>query len=153
MDFDKAQLKARVMALCAGEDEEITLMATLACEIHLADRRCSWTGFYRVVAPKLLKVGPYQGGHGCLSIAFGQGVCGTAAQTEQIQLVPDVHDFTGHIACSPTTRSELVVPVFNKTRRLLAVLDLDSEKLAAFTDEDAIFYQHLLDEVFAEINL
>ena len=109
--MDPAALAQRVKALCEGEEDTITLMATLACEVHGADPRCSWTGFYRVVAPEQLKVGPYQGGHGCLTIPFGRGVCGAAARTRQAQLVPDVHAFPGHIACSTTTQSELVLPV------------------------------------------
>ena len=152
MPLDRDQLSTNVRALCAGESDAITLMATLACEVHQADNRCSWTGFYRVVAPELLKVGPYQGGHGCLAIPFDKGVCGAAARTGQAQLVPDVHAFEGHIACSSTTQSELVLPVFNKNKQLLAVFDLDSEAKAAFTEEDVIFYQGLLDHIFAEVN-
>ena len=133
--------------------DAITLMATIACEVHQADARCSWTGFYRVVAPNLLKVGPYQGGHGCLAIPFDRGVCGAAARTGQAQLVPDVHAFAGHIACSSTTQSELVLPVFNKNKDLLAVFDLDSEQPAAFDADDVLFYQAVMDQIFAEVSL
>ena len=147
--MDRAALAQRVHALCAGEEDAITLMATLACEVHGADSRCSWTGFYRVVAPELLKVGPYQGDHGCLTIPFDRGVCGAAARTRKAQLVPNIHAFPGHIACSSKTQSELVLPVFNENNDLLGVFDLDSEQIAAFTDEDIPFYQSLLDTVFA----
>ncbi len=86
-------------------------MATLACEeIHHSDDRFDWTGFYRVTEPEVLKIGPYQGGHGCLVIPFSRGVCGAAARTRQAQLVPDVDAFPGHIACASSTRSELVLP-------------------------------------------
>ena len=97
-----------------------------------------WTGFYRVVAPELLKIGPYQGGHGCLVIPFSRGVCGACARSGQVQNVPDVDAFPGHIACASSTRSELVLPVWNGAGRLLGVLDLDSDTPAAFTaaDED-----------------
>jgi hypothetical protein len=88
-------------------------MATVACEVHHSDDRFDWTGFYRVTEPGLLKIGPYQGGHGCLVIPFDRGVCGAAARTGEIQLVPDVDAFPGHIACSSSTRSEIVLPVRN----------------------------------------
>ena len=149
--LDHHTLAATVRALSAGETDAITLMATLACEVHQADDRCSWTGFYRVVAPELLKVGPYQGGHGCLTIPFDKGVCGAAARTGAAQLVPDVHAFADHIACSAATQSELVLPVFNRDKALLAVFDLDSEEIAAFTEDDVRFYQGLLDETFAGV--
>lgn len=151
--MDRALLTQNLKALCAGESDAITLMATVACEVHAADDRCSWTGFYRVVAPQMLKVGPYQGGHGCLTIPFDRGVCGAAARTGQAQLVADVHAFPGHIACSSATQSELVLPVFNKSGALLAVFDLDSEMPDAFTPEDVTYYQDLLDPLFAEATL
>lgn len=151
--MDRALLTQNLTALCAGETDAITLMATIACEVHGADDRCSWTGFYRVVGPQMLKVGPYQGGHGCLAIPFDRGVCGAAARTGQAQLVADVHAFPGHIACSSTTQSELVLPVFNKNQDLLAVFDLDSEAPAAFTQDDVVFYQDLLNLLFAKASL
>jgi GAF domain-containing protein len=130
-------LAARVAALTAGEDDPVALMATVACEVHHADARFDWTGFYRVVAPRLLKVGPYQGGHGCLVIPFERGVCGACARTGEVQVVPDVHAFPGHIACSGTTRSEIVLPVRDGLGRLIAVLDIDSDQPAAFDERDA----------------
>ena len=148
--MDRNHLRRTVLALCEGESDVITLMATMACEVHGADARCSWTGFYRVVAPELLKVGPYQGGHGCLTIAFDKGVCGAAARTGKAQLVDDVETFPGHIACSSLTKSELVLPVWNSARELIAVFDLDSEAPAAFTQDDVAFYQELLDQVFVQ---
>ncbi|WP_323716531.1 GAF domain-containing protein [Paracoccus aminovorans] len=146
-DYDA--LAARIRALTHGETDEVALMATLACEIHQADARFDWTGFYRVTAPELLKIGPYQGGHGCLTIPFARGVCGAAARTRQIQRVADVEAFPGHIACASSTRSELVIPVVGPGDRLLGVLDIDSDRPAAFTDEDAHRLQEILDECFA----
>jgi L-methionine (R)-S-oxide reductase len=137
MRADYAELRRTVAALTAGEDDPVALMATLACEIHHADDRFDWTGFYRVVAPGLLKVGPYQGGHGCLSIAFDRGVCGACARTGAVQIVPDVDAFPGHIACSSSTRSEIVLPVRDGAGRLLGVLDIDSDRPAAFDGRDA----------------
>ena len=137
MRADYPSLARRIAALTEGETDAIALMATLACEIHHADDRFDWTGFYRVTAPGMLRIGPYQGGHGCLSIPFARGVCGACARTGQVQLVPDVEAFPGHIACSSTTRSELVLPVTDASGRLIAVLDIDSDQPAAFDDTDA----------------
>ncbi len=142
------ELAATIRALCHGETDEVALMATLACEIHHADERFDWTGFYRVVAPELLKIGPYQGGHGCLVIPFSRGVCGAAARDGQVQLVPDVDAFPGHIACASSTRSELVLPVFGKGRRLIGVLDIDSDRSDAFTQADAGALSAILNDVF-----
>ena len=99
MKIDYAELAARLTAVAEGETDHIALMATVVCEIHHADDRFDWTGFYRAAAPGLLKVGPYQGGHGCLSIPFERGVCGAAARTGKPQLVPDVD----HVTRSLTT--------------------------------------------------
>ena len=137
MRADYPSLARRIAALTEGETDAIALMATLACEIHHADDRFDWTGFYRVTAPGMLRIGPYQGGHGCLSIPFSRGVCGACARTGQVQLVPDVDAFPGHIACSSTTRSELVLPVTDAAGRLIAVLDIDSDQPSAFDDTDA----------------
>lgn len=137
-----------IRALCHGETDTVALMATLACEIHHAHPYADWTGFYRVVAPELLKIGPYQGGHGCLVIPFARGVCGAAARTGQVQNVPDVDAFPGHIACASSTRSELVLPVWNGAGRLLGVLDIDSDTPAAFTKADEDWLVPLLAEVF-----
>ena len=148
-DYDA--LTARIRALTQGETDEVALMATLACEIHHSDDRFDWTGFYRVVAPELLKIGPYQGGHGCLVIPFSRGVCGAAARTGQVQLVPDVDAFPGHIACASSTRSEIVLPVFGTGGRLIGVLDIDSDRPDAFTDEDAARLAAILEEVFRDV--
>lgn len=146
---DYGELGARLRALCAGETDVVALMATLACELHLADERFDWTGFYRVTAPGMLTIGPYQGGHGCLRIPFSRGVCGAAARSGAPQIVADVTAFEGHIACSPTTRSELVLPVRNGDGRLLGVLDIDSDQPAAFDATDAEGLGMILDELFA----
>ncbi|MFN3294486.1 MAG: GAF domain-containing protein, partial [Gemmobacter sp.] len=128
--------------------DPVALMATLACEVHHSDDRFDWTGFYRVVGPELLKIGPYQGGHGCLVIPFSRGVCGAAARSGQAQIVPDVDAFPDHIACSSSTRSELVLPVWNGQGALLGVLDLDSNTPAAFDETDARELAAILAETF-----
>jgi len=143
-----SELAKTIEALTAGETDEVALMATVACEVHHADDRFDWTGFYRVVEPEVLKIGPYQGGHGCLVIPFARGVCGAAARTQEIQLVPDVEAFEGHIACSSSTRSEIVLPVFNGSGDLIGVFDIDSNQTDAFTDEDAVELSALLAAVF-----
>jgi GAF domain-containing protein len=148
MDYDT--LDRTLDALCHGETDTVALMATVVCELHHAHPLSDWTGFYRVTAPGLLKIGPYQGGHGCLVIPFARGVCGAAARTGQVQLVPDVDAFPGHIACASSTRSEIVLPVHNGQGRLLGVFDLDSDTPAAFTETDASRLQALLDRLFRD---
>jgi GAF domain-containing protein len=150
MPADYAHLARTIAALAEGETDEVALMATLACEIHHADDRFDWTGFYRVTEPGLLKIGPYQGGHGCLVIPFSRGVCGACARDGRTQLVPDVDAFPGHIACASSTRSELVLPVRNGSGRLLGVLDLDSDTPAAFTGADEAWLTEILAETFRE---
>jgi L-methionine (R)-S-oxide reductase len=144
-----AEVAARIRAACAGEDDAIALMATVACELVHAFARFHWVGFYRVVGPDLLKVGPYQGGHGCLVIPFARGVCGAAARERRTQIVADVGAFPGHIACASSTRSEIVVPVFDAAGALIAVLDVDSDEPAAFDAADAEALEALMAEVFA----
>ncbi|MGR3641461.1 GAF domain-containing protein [Alterinioella nitratireducens] len=142
-------LARSIASLTEGETDEVALMATLACEIHHADDRFDWTGFYRVTGPGMLKIGPYQGGHGCLSIPFSRGVCGAAARTGQVQLIPDVDAFPGHIACASSTRSELVLPVWNRAGEVIAVLDIDSDQPDAFRQEDADQLAVILHRAFA----
>lgn len=149
MRADYGALAQTVDALTEGETDSVALMATLACEVHHADDRFDWTGFYRVVAPELMKIGPYQGGHGCLVIPFSRGVCGACARTGEVQLVPDVDAFPGHIACASSTRSELVLPVRDGTGQLIAVFDIDSDQPDAFDDTDAVELQAILDRIFA----
>ena len=146
---DYASLAKTIAALTEGETDTVALMATLACEIHHADDRFDWTGCYRVTEPGLLKIGPYQGGHGCLVISFDRGVCGAAARTGQTQLVPDVDAFPGHIACASSTRSELVIPVRDAAGAVIAVLDIDSDRPDAFTEADATALEGILSGVFS----
>jgi L-methionine (R)-S-oxide reductase len=136
-----ADVLDRISLLLEGEADWVAAQATVVCELHHAFDHYQWTGFYRTVEPGvLLAVGPYQGGHGCLRIAFGRGVCGVAAEMKATQLVPDVEAFPGHIACSSTTRSELVVPVLDHRGEVMAVLDVDSNRADAFdrVDQDAL---------------
>jgi L-methionine (R)-S-oxide reductase len=101
-----------------------------------------------VTEPQMLKIGPYQGGHGCLVIPFSRGVCGAAARTKQVQLVPDVHAFADHIACASSTMSELVLPVFDAAGELIAVFDIDSDQPDSFGEDDALQMQSILKMAF-----
>lgn len=149
--LDYSDLDNRIAALTEGESDTVALMATVACEVHHSDDRFDWTGFYRVVGPELLKIGPYQGGHGCLVIPFSRGVCGAAARTGQAQIVADVEAFPGHIACASSTRSELVLPVWNRAGELIAVFDIDSDQPAAFGPADAEAMAGILARVFGRL--
>lgn len=149
-DIDRPAITAAIRALTHGETDTVALMATVVCEIHHAHPYADWTGFYRVTGPEMLKIGPYQGGHGCLVIPFSRGVCGAAARTGAVQNVPDVEAFPDHIACSSSTKSELVLPVWNGKGTLLGVLDLDSDTPAAFTKADEDWLEPLLAEVFRD---
>jgi len=148
MRADYRKLSQTIAALTKGETDEVSLMATIVCELHHADDRFDWTGFYRVTEPGILKIGPYQGGHGCLIIPFGKGVCGAAAKTATVQLVDDVNGFEGHIACAASTQSELVLPVWRADGSLLGVLDIDSDQPAAFKLEDVEGLQTILAHTF-----
>ncbi len=125
-----------IRATLDGERDLIASMATIACLLHHSFDYFFWTGFYRVVAPRELLIGPYQGTMGCLHISFDRGVCGAAARREETIIVPDVHQFPGHIACDPNSKSEIVVPVFNDRSELMAVLDVDSAEYDAFDEVD-----------------
>ncbi|MEQ8342269.1 MAG: GAF domain-containing protein [Marinovum algicola] len=149
--IEYSEISKTLASLTEGESDEVALMATMACELHHADDRFDWTGFYRVTGPEVLKIGPYQGGHGCLTIPFSRGVCGAAARTGEVQLVEDVEDFSGHIACATSTRSEIVLPVWRGDGRLIGVLDIDSDRPAAFTQADARGLAGLLTQVFGQV--
>jgi len=148
MRIDYDAISRTLASLTEGEDDIVALMATMVCELHHADDRFDWTGFYRMTAPDTLKIGPYQGGHGCLVIPFSRGVCGAAARTDEVQLVDDVEAFAGHIACSSSTRSEIVLPVRGPDGALIGVLDIDSDRIAAFDQGDAEGLSRLLRQTF-----
>ena len=141
-----SSLQSRIAALLDGENDWIAALATVACEVHHSSDRFHWTGFYRLVDDELV-IGPYQGGHGCLRISLDRGICGAAARTRRTQRVDDVRTRPEHIACSASTRSELVVPVLSPTGRVLAVLDIDSNVQGAFTRVD----QQRMEEVCADL--
>ena len=148
LELINSDLTARILALCNGEDDEIAIMATVAGELYHGVNGFDWVGFYRVVGPDLLKIGPYQGQHGCLVIPFARGVCGAAARDQEIKIIDDVEKFDGHIACSDSTRSELVVPCFGPDGELLGVLDIDSNQPAFFSKQDSDTLDQLMRKLF-----
>jgi L-methionine (R)-S-oxide reductase len=126
----------RIRSLIEGERDEIAVLATVTAELHHQFAHFNWVGFYRVVLPGVLKVGPYQGGHGCLTITFDRGVCGKCAREKSTQVIADVRQIPYHIACSGTTRSEMVVPLLDSHGAVRAVLDIDSDTPNAFDAVD-----------------
>jgi len=144
-DAAYSTLETQVDSVLAGIDDPIAGMATISALVHHAFSHL-WTGFYRVVEPgRLLRVGPYQGTLGCLDIEFGKGVCGTAAANRATVVVADVAEFPGHITCDARSQSEIVVPVFDAKRQLIAVFDIDSDRKNAFAPEDQRGLERLMD--------
>ncbi|WP_397416960.1 GAF domain-containing protein [Phenylobacterium sp.] len=146
-----AAVAQEIAAVLDGEPNLTARMATVAAMLAASFEVFFWTGFYVVDPAKgdELVVGPYQGTLGCLRIAFGRGVCGTAAATGRTQLVEDVHAFPGHIACDSRSQSEIVVPVRDADGRLIAVLDVDSDRPAAFDAVDQLWLEQIVDSAFA----
>lgn len=144
-------LAAEIDAVLEREPDRVARMATVAAMLAARFAHYSWTGFYALDPTRLdeLVVGPYQGTLGCLRIAFGQGVCGTAAAERRTLIVPDVDAFPGHIACDSRSHSEIVVPAFDATGALIAVLDVDSLDRAAFDETDARGLEEIVRRVFA----
>ncbi len=133
-----------IEATLKGETDLLAAMATVVCLLHQAFDSYFWTGFYRRVGPTKLLIGPYQGTLGCLHIGFDRGVCGACARSQQTIIVPDVHQFPGHIACDPNSKSEIVVPVFDRAGHLIAVLDVDSDQYNAFDETDQRYLEQIV---------
>ena len=146
-----AEVEAEILAVLDGESNRTAQMATVASMLADAFPVFFWTGFYVVAPDKAdeLVVGPYQGTLGCLRIAFGRGVCGTAARDRATRVVADVHAFPGHIACDSRSASEIVVPVFDASGTLIAVFDVDATETSAFDAVDAEALERLMARVFA----
>jgi len=134
-------LVSQIASLIDGEKDTIAIMSNVAAAIHQT-MGFWWTGFYRVVDDELV-LGPFQGPVACMHIPYGKGVCGTAWQRAETVVVPDVEQFPGHIACSSESKSEIVVPVFNSNGKVIAVLDIDSERLATFDDVDRQYLEDI----------
>ncbi len=134
----------RIQALIDGEQDLIAVLSTVFCELYHTFEHWNWVGFYRRVDEQTLKVGPYQGGHGCLTIDINRGVCGACVREKSVQLVPDVHAVPHHIACSSETRSEIVLPVMDETGEVVAVLDIDSTEENTFDEVDQKYLEEIV---------
>lgn len=134
-------LTEQIRSLIEGETDSVAVMANVCAAIHEA-MGFWWTGFYRVLNGELV-LGPFQGPVACMYIGYGKGVCGTAWKEKQTIIVPDVEQFPGHIACSSLSRSEIVVPVFSKSREVVAVLDIDSKELSTFDETDREYLEEI----------
>ena len=137
-----ALLYKQICALAEGECDTIANMANISACLY-ETFRFWWVGFYRVVGDELV-LGPFQGDVACYRIRKGRGVCGTAWAEARTQVVPDVEQFPGHIACSSLSKSEIVVPVI-ANNEVIGVLDIDSDELATFDETDRIYLEKLVD--------
>ncbi|WP_417458250.1 GAF domain-containing protein [Kordiimonas sp.] len=148
-----AETAAQIEAVLEGETDRTAQMATVSCLLSQAfPNSYFWTGFY-VVDPAReseLVVGPYQGTLGCLRIPFGRGVCGTAAAERETQIVEDVHAIPNHIACDSRSNSEIVVPVFDRAGKLIAVFDVDSTEKGTFDEVDKDWLERIVASIFAK---
>ena len=137
-----ALLYKQIEAVTGSESDTIANMANVAAMIHHTFGFW-WTGFYRVI-DNMLVLGPFQGPLACSRIAYGRGVCGTAWKESTTQVVPDVEQFPGHIACSSASKSEIVVPII-RDGTVTAVLDIDSEHLATFDETDRQWLEKIVE--------
>ena len=145
-DTDYDLLQEQAQALITGEDDWVAITANLAALLFNSLEEVNFAGFYRMKDGELI-LGPFQGQVACVHIQLGNGVCGTAAQQEKTIVVPNVHEFAGHIACDAASNSEIVVPVF-KDGRFWGVLDIDSPKLSRFSEADQIGLEGLTKLIF-----
>lgn len=134
---DYQQLQRKLKSILEGETHWLANLANTAALIYQELEGINWAGFYLLEEDELI-LGPFQGKPACVRIPLGRGVCGTAAKRMETIVVPDVHEFSGHIACDPASRSEIVVPMIGASGGLLGVLDVDSPHLDRFDAEDGI---------------
>jgi GAF domain-containing protein A len=145
-------LLKQIAALIEGEaDNKVGVLANVSAAIHHTFDTFFWTGFYFLNKENTLQLGPFQGTPACYNIPVGKGVCGTAFAERRTLVVPDVEQFAGHIACSSLSRSEIVVPIYNKEGEAVGVLDIDSTQLNAFDDIDAQYLEQAMRILAAEI--
>ena len=145
-------LMKQIASLIEGEaDNKVGVLANVSAAIHHTFETFFWTGFYLLNKENTLQLGPFQGTPACFNISVGKGVCGTAFLERRTLVVPDVENFPGHIACSSLSRSEIVVPIYDKKGEAVGVLDIDSTQLNAFDDIDAQYLEQAMRILAAEI--
>jgi len=133
--MDYKQLARQLVFLLQGETDQVAILANTAALLMTELENVSWAGFYLEKEGELT-LGPFQGKPACIHIPLGKGVCGTAFVTRQTLRVPDVHAFSGHIACDSESASEIVIPLSNRSGKLIGVMDLDSKKPDRFSEDD-----------------
>ena len=134
-----------LVIMIKDEMDLVTVLSTISCELYHAFDHWNWVGFYRRVDQRTLKVGPYQGGHGCLTIDMDRGVCGACLREKSIIIIKDVSTVDDHIACSSETKSEIVLPIIGNSGTVLAVFDLDSTEIGAFDETDKEYLSKVVD--------
>ena len=144
------KILSEINSVLQNETDPVLMMSTISAVLKSFFNHFSWVGFYRKTNEKLLSIGPYQGKWGCLHIKFGEGVCGMSAELEKTIIVPDVAKFPGHIACDTQTKSEIVIPIFNGKKNLIAVLDIDSYQPNSFDEIDKEYLEEMV-KIFSNI--
>ena len=142
-----SEVLKNIESLIQNETDMIAVMSTICCELYHAFENFNWVGFYRRVNNKTLKVGPYQGTHGCLTIGLDKGVCGKCAREGEIQVENDVNSIPHHIACSSDTKSEIVMPIKDNKNNVMSVLDIDSIEINSFDEVDKRYLKRICEYI------
>ena len=143
-------ISKEIEALTSDVSDLIANLSNVSALLNMELTDINWVGFYLLKDDKLI-LGPFQGKPACVTIPVGKGVCGTAVSTDSLQLVKDVHEFPGHIACDSTSNSEIVLPLHDKSGKVVAVLDIDSPTLGGFSEADGdgiLLLQPVLEDIF-----
>jgi len=144
-------ISKEIEALTSDVSDLIANLSNVSALLNTELTDINWVGFYLLKDDKLI-LGPFQGKPACVTIPVGKGVCGTAVSTDSLQLVKDVHEFPGHIACDSTSNSEIVLPLHDKSGKVVAVLDIDSPTLGRFSEADGegiLLLQPVLEDIFS----
>lgn len=143
-------ISKEIEALTSDVSDLIANLSNVSALLNMELADINWVGFYLLKEDKLI-LGPFQGKPACVTIPVGKGVCGTAVSTDSLQLVKDVHEFPGHIACDSASNSEIVLPLHDKSGKVVAVLDIDSPTLGRFSEADGdgiLLLQPVLEDIF-----
>ena len=144
-------ISKEIKALTSDVSDLIANLSNVSALLNMELTDINWVGFYLLKDDKLI-LGPFQGKPACVTISLGKGVCGTAVSTDSLQLVKDVHTFPGHIACDSASNSEIVLPLHDKSGKVVAVLDIDSPTLGRFSEADGegiLLLQPVLEDIFS----